>query len=59
MNTTLYQHPNGHQISFDGLTNTLHITDGENQIVVPIGPIGLAELGNKLVAIGHDCEVAK
>ena len=58
MSTALYKHPDGYQISFDAYTNTLRITDGENQIVVPIGPIGLAELGNKLVAIGHECEVA-
>jgi hypothetical protein len=58
MRTTLYQHPDGHQISFDALKNTLHITDGENQIVVPIGPAGLAQLGNKLVSIGYESEVA-
>ena len=59
MSTPLYRHPDGYQISFDAYTNTLRITDCEDQIVVvPIGPVGLAELGNELVAIGHECEVA-
>lgn len=54
MKTILYRHPDGYQISFDGLANVLHITDGEVEINLPVGPIGLTELGSMLIAMGCD-----
>jgi hypothetical protein len=57
MKTILYTHPDGYQISFDGLLNVLHITDGEMEINLPIGPIGLTELGSMLIFMGFDGDV--
>jgi hypothetical protein len=47
----LYNHPDGYQISFDARTGTLYINDGENSIDLPIGPVGLASLGQKLIEL--------
>ncbi len=46
----LYQHPDGHSIDLDGITLTM--TDSDDQTVsIPIGPLGVVELGNALLAL--------
>lgn len=48
----LYQHPDGHAI--DLLNGILTVTDSGGQTAsVPIGEIGLAELGERMVSIGR------
>lgn len=48
----IYQHPDGHAI--DLLNGMLTVTDADGQTAsVPIGEIGLAELGERMVSIGQ------
>ena len=48
----LFQHPDGPRIDFDDWTLT--ITDEDDQrACMPIGPLGLIELGNTLIALGR------
>ena len=48
----LFQHPDGPQLDFDDWTLT--ITDDEDRRAsMPIGPLGLIELGNTLIALGR------
>ena len=48
----LFQHPDGLRIDFDDWTLT--ITDDDDQSAsMPIGPLGLIELGNTLLALGR------
>jgi hypothetical protein len=50
--TPLFQHPDGPRIDFDDWA--LVITDDEDQSAsMPIGPLGLIELGNTLIALGR------
>ena len=52
MKTTFYYHPDGFHISFSAMESILHITDGEKEIDIPIGPVGLHNLAVKLASIG-------
>ena len=46
----LYQHPDGPSLVFDD--HTLTATDSDDKTVcLPIGPLGLVELGNALLAL--------
>ena len=48
--TTVYQHPDGGTLAFND--NELTATDDEgNAVCLPIGPLGLAELGNALLVL--------
>ena len=50
--TPLFQHPDGPRLDFDDWTLT--ITDDEDRRAsLPIGPLGLIELGNTLIALGR------
>ena len=52
MGNQLYQHPDGHSI--DLLDGMLTVTDSDGQTAsVPIGEIGLTELGERMVSIGQ------
>ena len=49
---SLFQHPDGPRLDFDDWTLT--ITDEDDQRAsMPIGPLGLIELGNTLIALGR------
>ena len=49
---TVYDHPDGFTLTFD--CNLLIATDNNGKAVfLPIGPLGLVELGDKLRAIGN------
>ena len=49
----LYQHPDGSFIDFDYDTGMLMAYEDAGPTVgVPIGPIGMIELGQRLMAIG-------
>ena len=53
MNRTLYTHPDGYTLAFND--HTLIATDDDGKTVsLPIGPLGLVELAEKLNAIGND-----
>ena len=48
----LFQHPDGPRIDFDDWVLT--ITDADDRRAsLPIGPLGLIELGNTLIALGR------
>ena len=50
--TLVYQHPDGFTLAFND--NVLTTTDDEgNAVSLPIGPLGLVELADKLRAIGN------
>ena len=50
MNRTVYSHPDGLTLAFDD--HTLTATDSDDKTVaLPIGPLGLVELGNALLAL--------
>ena len=50
--TPLLQHPDGPRIDFDDWALT--ITDDDDlRASMPIGPLGLIELGNTLIALGR------
>jgi hypothetical protein len=50
--TSLFQHPDGLRLDFDDWTLT--ITDADDRRAsMPIGPLGLIELGNTLLALGR------
>ena len=50
--TPLFQHPDGPRLDFDDWT--LAITDADDRRAsLPIGPLGLIELGNTLIALGR------
>ena len=52
MNNQLYAHPDGHSI--DIAKGMLTVTDSDGQTAsVPIGEIGLTELGERMVSIGQ------
>ena len=51
--TLLYQHPDGHVISYDRDAMALVVTDSDGQwLTVPCGPLGLIEVGKQMVAMG-------
>jgi hypothetical protein len=48
----LFQHPDGPRLDFDDWV--LSITDDDDRRAsMPIGPLGLIELGNTLIALGR------
>ena len=50
MNRTVYSHPDGFTLAFND--HTLIATDSDDKTVaLPIGPLGLVELGNALLAL--------
>lgn len=52
--TTVYQHPDGHEINI--VRGMLTVTnDDAESVSVPIGQIGLRELGERLIALS-ECE---
>lgn len=51
---TLYEHPDGHLIGFDD--NTLICIGDHDTVFIPIGPMGLIELGLKMMAVGTTTE---
>ena len=55
MNRTVYSHPDGFALAFND--NTLIATDDDGKAVsLPIGPLGLVELGNALLALTAERE---
>ena len=53
--TLVYQHPDGFTLAFND--NVLTATDDEdNTVRLPIGPLGLIGLGERLIAIGKSLE---
>ena len=55
MNRTVYSHPDGFALAFND--NTLIATDDNGKTVsLPIGPLGLVELGNALLALAAERE---
>lgn len=53
MSRTVYNHPDGFTLAFND--HTLIATDDDGKTVsLPIGPLGLVELAEKLNAIGND-----
>ena len=50
MNRTVYSHPDGFTLAFND--HTLIATDDNGKTVsLPIGPLGLVELGNAMLAL--------
>ena len=50
MNRTVYSHPDGPALAFND--HTLIATDDDGKTVsLPIGPLGLVELGNALLVL--------
>ena len=57
MNRTIYSHPDGFTLAFND--NTLIATDDKGKTVsLPIGPLGLVELGLALLALAAEQEEA-
>ena len=55
MSRTVYSHPDGFTLAFND--NTLIATDDNGKTVsLPIGPLGLVELGNDLLALAAEQE---
>ena len=55
MNHTVYSHPDGFALVFND--NTLIATDDNGKTVsLPIGPLGLVELGNALLVLAAERE---
>lgn len=55
MNSTVYNHPDGFTLDFND--HTLIATDDDGKTVfLPIGPLGLLELGNALLALAAEQE---
>ena len=55
MNRTVYSHPDGFTLAFND--HTLIATDDDGKAVsLPIGPTGLKELGNDLLALAAEQE---
>ena len=55
MNRTVYSHPDGFALAFND--HTLIATDEDGKTVsLPIGPLGLVELGNALLALAAEQE---
>ena len=53
--TLVYEHPDGFTLAFND--NVLTTTDDEdNNVCLPIGPLGLIALGQLLTAIGKSRE---
>ena len=53
--TLVYQHPDGFTLAFDD--HTLIATDDDGITVsLPIGPLGLVDLGNALLALAAELE---
>ena len=53
MNRTVYSHPDGFTLAFN--ENTLiAIDDNVKAVSLPIGPLGLVELGNALLALAAE-----
>ena len=53
--TLVYQHPDGFTLAFSD--NVLTATDDkDNTVFLPIGPLGLIALGERLTAIGRNRE---
>ena len=50
---TVYQHPDGFELTYGAHELTATDDDG-NAVRLPIGPLGLAELAEKLAAIAND-----
>lgn len=54
----VYIHPDGHEIVFD--TDSMELVaidaDAQKAVYLPIGVLGLVELGKKLVALGSKLE---
>lgn len=50
---TVYQHPDGFELTYGAHELTATDDDG-NSVRLPIGPLGLAELAEKLAAIAND-----
>ena len=55
MNRTVYSHPDGFTLAFND--NALIATDDNGKTFsLPIGPLGLVELGNALLALAAERE---
>ena len=53
MNRTVYSHPDGFTLAFND--NTLIATDDNGETVsLPVGPLGLVELGNAMLALAAE-----
>ena len=53
MSRTVYSHPDGFTLAFND--STLIATDDKGKTVsLPIGPLGLVELGNDLLALAAE-----
>ena len=50
MNRTVYSHPDGFTLAFHDRT-LIATDDAGNAVSLPIGPLGLVELGNALLAL--------
>ncbi len=55
MNTTkLYQHPHGFTVTHDGNGHLVIVDDMGLEIHMPIGPLGLADLGADLIGLAAE-----
>lgn len=50
----LYQHPDGGHIRYDADTCTLTVSDGERNVSVPIGPLGMIDFAAALLHASRD-----
>ena len=53
MNRTVYNHPDGFTLAFNDHT-LIATDDNEKTVSLPIGPLGLVELGNALLALAAE-----
>ena len=50
MNRTVYNHPDGYTLAFNDYT-LIATDDNGKTVFLPIGPLGLVELGNALLVL--------
>ena len=53
MNRTVYNHPDGFTLAFNDEALTATDDDGKT-VSLPIGPLGLVELGNALLVLAAE-----
>lgn len=53
MNTIVYQHPDGHEINLTRGVLTVTNVDCADSVSVPIGHLGLRELGERLITLSE------
>lgn len=49
-----YEHPDGHAVMFDRAGNELHLFNADSfvSLSLPIGPLMLVEVGERMAALG-------